>query len=140
VSDEARPLAERHFFLAGADALPIDVPVGEMWAQLMSGQPTDPVVAQVATADGWLVSTYEMHESMSSAEMHPDGDELHYLVSGALDLVLEHDARDDDVVELRAGDSARVERGVWHRFVVREPAFGLAITFGRGTQHRPLAE
>jgi mannose-6-phosphate isomerase-like protein (cupin superfamily) len=80
-----------------------------------------------------------MDESMSSSEMHPAGDELHYLVSGALDLVLEHDDRDAEVVPIEAGDSAMVARGVWHRFEVREPAVGLAITFGRGTQHRPGA-
>jgi mannose-6-phosphate isomerase-like protein (cupin superfamily) len=95
-------------------------------------------VQEVLSADGWLVTSYEMVESMTSSEMHPEGDELHYLVSGALDLVLEHDGGRDDVVALRAGDSAMVGRGVWHRFVVNEPAVGIAVTFGRGTQHRPL--
>jgi mannose-6-phosphate isomerase-like protein (cupin superfamily) len=138
MSDGAAPLSERYFFLAANQSRPIDVPVGDFWAQLMSGDHADPVVAEVSTADGWLVTSYEMAESMSSSEMHPDGDELHYLVSGALDLVLEHDDRDDEVVELRAGDGAMVAKGVWHRFVVREPALGVAMTFGRGTQHRSL--
>ena len=134
---ESRPLSERYFFLAGNESRPVDVPVPEFWRQLIGGTPTDPVVADVATADGWLVTRYEMGESMSSSEMHPEGDELHYLVSGALDLVLEHDHNAAEIVPLEAGDSAMVGRGVWHRFVVREPAVGVAITFGRGTQHRP---
>ena len=58
-------------------------------------------------------------------------------MSGALDLVLEHDHNAAEIVPLEVGDSAMVGRGVWHRFVVREPAVGVAITFGRGTQHRP---
>jgi mannose-6-phosphate isomerase-like protein (cupin superfamily) len=137
--DASEPLAERYFFLTGNESRPIDVPVGEFWRQLIGGAPTDPVVADVATADGWLVTRYEMPESMDSAEMHPDGDELHYLVSGALDLVLEHDDRAHETIAIEAGESAMVARGVWHRFVVREPAVGVAITFGRGTQHRPAA-
>jgi mannose-6-phosphate isomerase-like protein (cupin superfamily) len=139
MSDGAAPLSERYFFLAANESRPIDVPVGDFWAQLMSGDHADPVVAHLATADGWLVTSYEMAESMSSAEMHPDGDELHYLVSGALDLVLEHDGHANEVVPLEAGDSAMVARGVWHRFVVRVPAVGVAVTFGRGTQHRPAS-
>jgi mannose-6-phosphate isomerase-like protein (cupin superfamily) len=135
----SEPLSERYFFLAGNESRPIDVPVPEFWRQLTGGAPTDPVVADVATADGWLVTRYEMVESMTSSEMHPDGDELHYLVSGALDLVLEHDGHANEVVPLEAGDSAMVARGVWHRFVVRDPAVGVAITFGRGTQHRPAS-
>lgn len=136
---DAAPLAERYFFIAGNEARSIDLPVEAFWAQLMSGDLTDPSVAEVATGEGWLVARYDMAESMSSSEMHPDGDELHYIVSGELDLLLEHDDRDPEVVGLRAGESANVPKGVWHRFVVREPAVGIAITFGRGTQHRPFA-
>lgn len=135
---DAAPLSERYFFISGNEARAIDVPVAELWAQLMSGRPTAPAVAEVATGEGWLVARYDMRESMSSSEMHPDGDELHYIVSGELELVLEHADRSDDVIVLHAGDSASVAKGVWHRFVVREPAVGVAITFGRGTQHRPL--
>jgi len=134
---EPRPLSDRYWFVAGNEALPIDVPVPEFWNQLMSGEYDDEVVEKVAEASGWLVAAYDMTDDMQSSEMHPDGDELHYLVSGQLDLVLEHDDG-DEVVALRAGVSASVPKGVWHRFVVREPAHGLAITFGRGTQHRPL--
>ena len=134
---EPRPLSDRYWFVAGNEALPIDVPVPEFWNQLMSRQYDHDVVGKVAERDGWLVSTYAVADDMQSSEMHPDGDELHYLVSGRLDLVLERDDG-DEVVELTAGVSAAVPQGVWHRFVVREPAHGLAITFGRGTQHRAL--
>lgn len=133
---DAAPLAERYFFLTGNEARAIDVPVPEFWEQLMSGSFTDPVVRDTATLDGWLVAAYEMREDMTSSEMHPEGDEFHFLVSGHLELVLEDDDG-DRLFELTPGLSAVVPRGVWHRFVVREPGVGVAVTFGRGTQHRP---
>jgi mannose-6-phosphate isomerase-like protein (cupin superfamily) len=133
---DTAPLAERYFFLTGNEARSIDMPVGEFWEQLISGTNMSPVVRDVATLDGWLVIAYEMSENMSSSEMHPEGDEFHFLVSGHLELVLEGD-RGDRVLELTPGTSAVVPKGVWHRFVVREPGVGVAVTFGRGTQHRP---
>lgn len=135
--DDAAPLSERYCFLTGNEARVIDMPVPEFWQQLISGNPSHPVVADVATADGWLVTAYEMVGDMEHSEMHPEGDEFHYLVSGHLELVLEEEAG-DRVVDLVPGASAVVARGVWHRFVVREPGVGVALTFGRGTQHRPL--
>jgi mannose-6-phosphate isomerase-like protein (cupin superfamily) len=135
--DTSQPLVDRYWFIEGNEALPIDVAVPDFWAQLTSGSYADAVVKRIAEADGWLVTAYDMTEDMPSAEMHPEGDELHYLVSGNLDLVLEHDDDANEVLDLAAGESAVVEKGVWHRFVVREPGHGIAITFGRGTQHRP---
>jgi mannose-6-phosphate isomerase-like protein (cupin superfamily) len=134
----AAPLAERYWFVTGNEARLIDVPVPEFWEQVMSGAPSDPAVRDVVTEDGWLVSTYTMTADMTHVEMHPAGDELHYLVSGRLGLVLEEDGG-ERVVALEPGSSAVVPKGVWHRFVVTEPGTGVAVTFGRGTEHRPLA-
>ncbi len=132
----ATPLDERYWFVTGNEARLIDVPVPEFWDQVMSGAPSDPAVRDAVAADGWLVSTYTMSEDMTHSEMHPAGDELHYLVSGRLGLVLEGDDG-DRVVDLEPGTSAVVPKGVWHRFVVTEPGTGVAVTFGRGTEHRP---
>jgi mannose-6-phosphate isomerase-like protein (cupin superfamily) len=135
---DAAPLGEHYFFIEGNEARRVEVPASEFWSQIMSGTFTIPQVGQIATADGWLVTEYEMAQDLDSCEMHPEGDELHYVARGELDLVLETDDGDADrVVRLRAGTSAVVPRGVWHRFVVHEPARALAVTFGRGTQHRP---
>ncbi len=68
--------------------------------------------------------------------MHPAGDELLVLLSGAIDVVLETDAG-NRVVELTEGTSCLVPRGTWHR-QIRTPGRELAITYGKGTQHRPL--
>lgn len=135
--DDAAPLAQRYCFLTGNEARVIDVPVDEFWAQLMGGSPSTPAVRDVTALDGWLVTSYEMAQDMTSSEMHPEGDEFHYLVSGRLGLVLDEDDG-ERVVELEPGMSAVVAKGVWHRFVVREPGTGLAVTFGRGTEHRPI--
>jgi mannose-6-phosphate isomerase-like protein (cupin superfamily) len=67
-------------------------------------------------------------------EMHPAGDELLVLVSGALS------------VELREPEQARMERlqphaalivpaGIWHRLVVHEPCVLIAITPRHDTVH-----
>jgi mannose-6-phosphate isomerase-like protein (cupin superfamily) len=47
-------------------------------------------------------------------EMHPDGDELLYLVSGAVTVTLELSGGNTQV-DLGAGDAIVVPQGVWHR-------------------------
>ena len=70
-------------------------------------------------------------------EVHPDGDELLYLVSGAMSLRLEYP--DGDVeVELHAGQAVVVPQGVWHKLTLREPGQLLHITPGPGGHARPL--
>ena len=87
--------------------------------------------------DGRLVCAFEMAGDWPHYEMHPAGDEVIYLVSGAMDLVL--DAPEGErIVELRAGRACVVPRGIWHRGLVREPGQALFITRGKGTQHRPV--
>jgi mannose-6-phosphate isomerase-like protein (cupin superfamily) len=140
-ADDALPLSERYWYLDGTDAIRIDVDADSFWQQLMTGELRDDIVRRVSEADGWLVGVYEMHDDTTHEEMHPDGDELHYLISGRVDLVLAPPDRPggaERTVSMAAGTSAAVPRGVWHRFVVHEPARGVAITAGRGTDHRPV--
>jgi mannose-6-phosphate isomerase-like protein (cupin superfamily) len=70
-------------------------------------------------------------------EMHPAGDELLYLLSGATAVVLAGGAGAERTVELRAGEAYVVPRGTWHRLAVRKPGVLLFITPGAGTEHRP---
>ena len=70
-------------------------------------------------------------------EMHPDGDELLFLVSGRIDVVLETGGQQDAVgeeqtLELVAGDAIVVPKGVWHRVLMREPSQLVHITPGPG--------
>jgi len=85
---------------------------------------------------GWLVSAYHMTADTRAWERHPSGDELLYLLSGAIDVVLEMDDG-ERTIELRAGSACVVPRGRWHRQIVRSPGDILSMTFGKGTQHRP---
>jgi mannose-6-phosphate isomerase-like protein (cupin superfamily) len=70
-------------------------------------------------------------------EMHPSGDELLYLLTGALSVVLEEADGAERMIEMRAGAACIVPRGTWHRLAVSEPGTMLFITPGAGTQHRP---
>jgi mannose-6-phosphate isomerase-like protein (cupin superfamily) len=63
-------------------------------------------------------SPRDLHASFQ--ELHPAADELLFLVSGALDVVLE-EAAGERAIALEAGRAAIVPRGVWHRLVLRAP-------------------
>ncbi|WP_237244267.1 MULTISPECIES: hypothetical protein [Sorangium] len=120
----------------GGDALPIEVRP-TFWQELMSGDSKAADIRRVAEAGGWLVTTFHLAEDMQQWEMHPAGDEILVLLSGASDIVLQEQGG-ERVVELRARTACKVPQGAWHRFIVREPGDMLAITYGKGTQHRPL--
>lgn len=74
--------------------------------------------------------------SPHGGEMHPDGDELLYLVSGAITVTLEL-ADGHHHVELAADDAIVVPRGVWHQIVVRTPGKLIHITPGPSGAARP---
>lgn len=85
---------------------------------------------------GRLVGTFHNSEDWGVWEMHPAGEEIVSLLSGAIDVVLE-EQHGERVVELRRGSTCIVPRGVWHTANVREPGDTLHITRGEGTQHKP---
>jgi mannose-6-phosphate isomerase-like protein (cupin superfamily) len=87
--------------------------------------------------DGRLVMIFRYAKAVEwdHWEMHPAGDEIVCLLSGALDLVLEEDGR-ERIVELRDHATCIVPRGVWHTGTVRAPSETLHITRGAGTVHR----
>jgi len=134
----AEPLNERYWYIEGTEARAVLLPVDEFWSQVMSGAPSDPSVAHIVNADGWLVTQYDADGVAGHEEMHPEGDELHYLVSGDLDFVLVDDDGTEHVITMQPGAMTNVPRGVWHRIVARTPSRGVAFTAGRGTQHRPV--
>ena len=70
-------------------------------------------------------------------EMHPEGDELLCLCSGAIDLVLD-DPYGEHTIALNAGSAYVIDSGIWHRLLLREPGFLLVITRGKGTQLRDV--
>ena len=70
-------------------------------------------------------------------EMHPDGDEVLYLVCGAVTVTLELSGAITHV-DLGAGEALVVPRGVWHQITPREPAQLIHITPGPNGDARPL--
>ncbi len=93
------------------------------------------------SVEGRLVGEARMSKSPPhGGEMHPDGDELLYLVEGEVDVALDEEAG-ETIVSLCPGDFFIVPRGTWHRVLVKEPCRLLFFTPGRSQVRRrqPLA-
>lgn len=89
--------------------------------------------------DGLLVGAPFMTQNAPhGGEMHPDGDEVLFLISGHVDVVLEEDGA-SSVVEVIPGRAVVIPRGVWHRVVLREPSQLLHITPGPNGECWPLS-
>jgi mannose-6-phosphate isomerase-like protein (cupin superfamily) len=70
-------------------------------------------------------------------EMHPGGDEVLYLLAGALEVVLD-ERTGERIFDLRGGQACLVPQGVWHRLVLRQPSDLLFVTPVHGTRHRAV--
>jgi mannose-6-phosphate isomerase-like protein (cupin superfamily) len=124
------------FLEDGGDTVSVDV-TPTFWRELSTGETTSAAIRRIRERDGRLLVIVPQEASAPHREMHPGGEEVLYLLSGAVDVVLE-EGGGDRVVELRPGSACLVPRGVWHRLIVHQPGELLAITYGKGTEHRPL--
>lgn len=88
---------------------------------------------------GRLVTVTHQEGASSHWEMHPAGDELLYLLSGQIDVILDNSGA-EAVVKLTTGRAVIVPRGVWHTIKVHHPGDLLAITRGAGTEMRPIGQ
>jgi quercetin dioxygenase-like cupin family protein len=79
------------------------------------------------------VAAVRMRESSKHrGERHPEGDELVYLISGAVGVSFESDdSQTPKVVAVQPGQLVVVPCGMWHRLVVQEPSELLFMTPGR---------
>jgi quercetin dioxygenase-like cupin family protein len=90
--------------------------------------------------DGFTVGAPELTSDVPhDGEVHPDGDELLYLISGSVTVRLEFEAG-ERTVELNAGDALVVPQGIWHRITLREPGQLVHLTPGPNGDYRPLTE
>ncbi|MBK5257106.1 MAG: cupin domain-containing protein [Vicinamibacteria bacterium] len=128
-------LSEMYAFLEDGGAAPL-VGAEGFWKELMSGAPRSADVIRVASGDGWLVARYRITEDTPAWEKHPAGDELLFMLSGEMSLIIEQGPK-EVTVDLAAGRAFVVPRGTWHRQVVRSPGEYLGATYGKGTEHRP---
>ena len=69
-------------------------------------------------------------------EVHPDGDEILYVISGALKVT--SDSNPGGALHLGPGDACIVEKGEWHKVQVLEKTQLLHISPGPNGDHRPL--
>jgi mannose-6-phosphate isomerase-like protein (cupin superfamily) len=110
---------------------------GDFWSQLMSGNATDPGIRRlIGSEHGRLLSVLSMNADWTNWEMHPMGDELLFMLEGTATFLLELPDAVTEVV-LNAGRLLVIPKGVWHTAKVGELARLLAITTGKGTEHRP---
>jgi mannose-6-phosphate isomerase-like protein (cupin superfamily) len=112
---------------ASVEPLTVD---NTFWQRISSGQLGD-FHNEFLVAGG----TYEKDWPMW--EMHPNGDEVVYLLSGSATFVLEQPQGNVAVELSKPGEYVLVPKGTWHTAKVREPCRLLFITPGEGTQHRP---
>ncbi|MEN3272290.1 MAG: hypothetical protein V7636_1051 [Actinomycetota bacterium] len=88
--------------------------------------------------DGYTVGAPMLTgDAPHDGEMHPDGDELLYLVSGKVTVRLEL-PDGEKTVELSGGDGLVIPQGVWHLVKLVEPGQLIHITPGPSGDCRPL--
>jgi hypothetical protein len=94
--------------------------------------------SQLATFDdGWLISEFTCDEDWSNWEMHPNGDEFVYVLSGDVELLLELPSGLTKTRILGSG-AVLVPRSTWHTAKVFAPSRMFFVTRGGGTEHRPV--
>jgi len=76
------------------------------------------------------------HDAPHGGEVHPDGDEILYVISGRLRVTGESEPKAP--IEMGPGDACIVRRGEWHRVNVLEKTQLIHITPGPNGDHRPL--
>ncbi|MCR9278584.1 MAG: cupin domain-containing protein [Pseudomonadaceae bacterium] len=79
------------------------------------------------------VVTLQPGESPHNGEMHPDGDEILYVVSGTATIASESE---DALITLTAGQSHIVPKGVWHQVDCLEESVLIHLTPGPGGEAR----
>jgi hypothetical protein len=116
-----------HFRDGGsAETIPV---TDRFWSDLTTGK---------LALDGGLVTLSRQSEDWPMWEMHPQGEELVVLVSGSVELVVERNGQELRQTLNAPGQAWLNLRGDWHRAIVHQPSVLLFITYGTGTEHRPV--
>jgi hypothetical protein len=130
------PFAAHLHLDAQGDALLIDDVPG-FWSALIKGDFSRADVKRVATVPGYLMGAFRTTADSDHWEVHPNGDEITQLLSGAMDFIL-REPSGERRIELRGQATCIIPRGVWHRSVTHAPSEIAFTTFGIGSQHEPI--
>jgi len=76
------------------------------------------------------------HDAPHGGEVHPDGDEILYVISGKVRVI--GDSAAARPLELGPGDACIVKQGEWHKVEILEKTQLLHVTPGPHGDHRPL--
>lgn len=82
-----------------------------------------------------LVARYAFDADWPTWEMHPAGDEVVVLLSGAAEMVLDRAGRHETTRLAAPGEFVIVPKGTWHTARIAEPTTMLFITPGEGTRN-----
>jgi mannose-6-phosphate isomerase-like protein (cupin superfamily) len=119
------------YVVIGADhsAVPIDV-TPTLWQEL--DQRFDGFKGRL------LVATFDFEKDWPTWEVHPQGDEIVVLLSGAADMVLEENGSHRVVALSKSGQCVIVPKGTWHTARIVVPTSMLFITPGEGTENKTI--
>lgn len=86
----------------------------------------------------WLVSCFTFNKDWTTWEIHPNGDEIVYLLSGEVEFILEQAGTRNSLRLSKAGSYVIVPKGTWHTAKTNVSTAMLFVTSGEGTDNRPL--
>ena len=101
------------------------------WGNIKSSQ-ADRIIGTVKA-----LTNDDLHSDMW--EMHSTGEELLFLLSGAVELFAD-EAGGASPYQMTAGVFCIVGKNVWHRLILKEPAELLFVTPASGTHMRPYQD
>lgn len=86
--------------------------------------------------DGYTLGVFATeHSAPHNGEIHPDGDEFLFVMSGRVRVIADNL---DEPVELGVGEACIVRAGEWHRVEVLEKTQLIYLTPGPNGDHRGL--
>ncbi len=89
--------------------------------------------------DGMTMGILTMTQNAPhNGELHPDGDEIIYVISGSL--MVRGESAPDAPVTVKAGELCIVPKGEWHKVELLEETQIIHLTPGPNGDHRPLPD
>jgi quercetin dioxygenase-like cupin family protein len=87
--------------------------------------------------DGFSFSILSMdRDAPHDGEMHPDGDEIIYVISGKIEVTLELDK--EELFEVVVGTGIVIPKGIWHKIHVIEAAQLVTVVPGPSFEFRTI--